>query len=336
MDPIHSLEIVVNIFLQSLGAWLIMPMRLVSFLGQEEFYLLLMPVLYWSVDSSLGIRLGMMLLLAQFTNTFFKLLGHGPRPYWLDQRVQALSTETSFGIPSGHAQSSMGIFGLLAAQLRQRGVTVLMAVVILLVGISRLYLGVHFLSDVLAGWLIGAALLWLFVKLDRPVSAWVERLNMGQQWLLAAVSSLGIILLSLLTFAFSPDFLLPQTWVVNSAAAAPEVTIDPLNIDGIFTISGTWFGLLAGASWLRKKRGEFESAGAPGYRLLRYLVGTLGVFVLWYGLGAVLPRNDDLASYLLRYARYTLIGVWISALAPLLFVQLRISRWISPTPQLTK
>jgi membrane-associated phospholipid phosphatase len=327
MDPIHTLEIAVTLFLQGLGNWLVTPMRLISFLGQEEFYLLLMPALYWSVSSSLGIRVGMMLLVAQFTNTIFKLLGQGARPYWFDTRVKALSTETSFGMPSGHSQSSAGIFGLLAVKLQRRWVTVAALVGIFLVGLSRIYLGVHFLTDVLAGWLIGGLLVWVFARLDAPVSAWVTRLRLGQQVSLAAVSSLAIILLTFLALAISPSFLLPQTWLANATAAAPDVTIDPLNIQGIFTIGGTWFGFLAGASWLRKRRGEFDAAGAPAHRLLRYLVGSVGVFILWYGLGAILPRNDDGISYVLRYARYTLIGVWISALAPLLFVRLGISRW---------
>jgi len=333
MEAIHTLEIAVTLFFQSLGQWLIVPMRAASFLGQEEFYLLLMPALYWSVDTSLGIRMGMMLLLTQFSSTFFKLLGQSPRPYWFDPRVQAFSTETSFGLPSGHSLSSAGIFGLLAAKLRQRRVTVLMLIVIFLVGISRIYLGVHFLTDVLAGWAIGGLLVLLFSRFDAPVSGWVERRTLGQQFMLAAASSLAIILLSLLTFALTPAFLLPQTWVVNSLRAAPEVTIDPLNLDGIFTIAGTWFGLLAGASWLRKRYGEFEAAGKPLHRLARYAAGAVGVFILWYGLGAVLPRNEDIISYVLRYARYTLIGVWISALAPLLFVRLGISHWISNPPR---
>ena len=83
-------------------------------------------------------------------------------------------------------------------------------------------------------------------------------------------------------------------------------------------------------------RGEFDAAGAPAHRLLRYVIGAVGVFVFWYGLGAVLPRNEDLISYLLRYARYTLIGVWISALAPLIFVRLGISRWKSSSISGTK
>jgi len=329
MDPIHSIEIAVTLFLQGMGSWLAAPMRLISFLGQEEFYLLLMPAVYWSIDTALGIRLGIMLLTAQFTNTFFKLLGQTPRPYWFDPRVQAYSTETSFGLPSGHSQSSAGIFGLLATQVRRRWVTVVMLVTIFLVGISRIYLGVHFLTDVLVGWLLGGLLVLLFARLDAPVSAWIERMSLAQQVGLAAASSLGIVLLNMLVIAFTPSFLLPQTWVTNSLAAAPEVTIDPFKLDGIFTIAGTWFGLLAGAAWLRKRFGKFDAGGQALHRLARYAIGAVGVFILWYGLGAVLPRNEDILSYVLRYARYTLIGVWISALAPLLFVRLGISKWLT-------
>ncbi|MBK9603359.1 MAG: hypothetical protein IPO36_16190 [Anaerolineales bacterium] len=46
------------IALQSLGDWLIAPMQFFSYLGNEEFFLLVLPLLYWSVDSALGLRSG--------------------------------------------------------------------------------------------------------------------------------------------------------------------------------------------------------------------------------------------------------------------------------------
>ena len=44
--------------LQGLGSWLTLPMEFFSFLGTEEFYLLVLPVIYWCVDSNLGMRAG--------------------------------------------------------------------------------------------------------------------------------------------------------------------------------------------------------------------------------------------------------------------------------------
>jgi hypothetical protein len=51
----YQLDLSWVIAFQSLGDWLVLPMRFVSFLGTEEFYILIMPILYWCVDASLGI-----------------------------------------------------------------------------------------------------------------------------------------------------------------------------------------------------------------------------------------------------------------------------------------
>ena len=101
--------------LQGLGAWPTLPMQFFSFLGTEDFFMLALPILYWCVDSMLGLRVAVILLLSTNINAAFKLALHGPRPYWYSPKVLALATETSFGVPSGHAQTAATIWGLLAA-----------------------------------------------------------------------------------------------------------------------------------------------------------------------------------------------------------------------------
>ncbi|MFZ3069658.1 MAG: hypothetical protein WA110_00845 [Anaerolineaceae bacterium] len=69
--------------------------------------------------------------------------------------------------------------------------------------------------------------------------------------------------------------------------------------------------------------GGTVSAG-EGKRVLRYLVGVIGLFVLYAGLGSLFPKDAGLWSAVLRYLRYALIGLWISYLSPLLFEKLKI------------
>ncbi len=90
-------------FIQSLQTqyeWLIPIMRLFTFLGNEEFYLIVMPVFLWAVDYSAGIRLGIIMLLSGSLNTIFKFIFHQPRPYWVDSNVINLDQpHNSFGLP---------------------------------------------------------------------------------------------------------------------------------------------------------------------------------------------------------------------------------------------
>jgi hypothetical protein len=83
----------------SLGAWLTADER-ITFLGDEEFYVLLLPILYWSFDQMIGLRVGMMLLLSNGFNTFFKFLFRTPRPFWISDSVTHVH-ESSFGCPPG-------------------------------------------------------------------------------------------------------------------------------------------------------------------------------------------------------------------------------------------
>jgi hypothetical protein len=55
-----------------------------------------------------------------------------------------------------------------------------------------------------------------------------------------------------------------------------------------------------------------------------FLLGLVGVLVLWYGLGLVFPRDEAVIPYILRYLRYALVGGWISAGAPWLFTRLKL------------
>jgi membrane-associated phospholipid phosphatase len=93
------------------------------------------------------------------------------RPFFADP----LATESTFSFPSGHALVSLAVYGAIALVLARRisssGLRALLlggtALLVVAIGFSRLYLGVHFLSDVLAGFAAGAAwLALLYVALE--------------------------------------------------------------------------------------------------------------------------------------------------------------------------
>lgn len=322
MDALYQLEILWIIFVQSIGAWLQEPMRMISMLGQEDFYMLVMPILYWSIDSTLGLRVAAMLLLSNGLNSVFKVSMHSPRPYWYDARIKTFAVETSFGAPSGHAQHAASIWGLIAASIKRTDGKVLLILVILLIGLSRIYLGVHFISDVLTGWAIGGVTLLVFLKIEKPVVRWLKKRSLAQMLLLSLITSILLGGALLLATTAASRWQIPQAWQANAQLAQIENEIEPYNNDGAFTIAGTWLGLMAGAAWLYHRQGGFDTSGTAGQRLLRYGIGVAGIFVFWFVLGRVFPREADALSFALRYLRYTLVGLWISAAAPVLFERL--------------
>lgn len=310
------------LFLQGLGDWLAGPMRLVSFLGQEEFFLLFMPALYWCIDAALGLRIGLLLMIADGLNAVLKLAFHTPRPFWYSRQPRALAYESSFGVPSGHAQDAAAVWGCLAASLRRGWAWALFGLVIFAIGFSRAYLAVHFAIDVLLGWAFGFLVLLAFLVLEKPVLAWLARRGAVARQLAALALSLALLLAGALTRAALGIWPLPSEWVENALASFPaESPINPLSLSGLVTSTGALLGLSSGALWLWE-RGGFEVGGSWRRRALRYPIGVLGTVILWYGLGAVFPRGDFLLAYGLRFARYFLVGFWVIALAPLAFIRL--------------
>ena len=191
MDIIWQFQVAINLFFQSLGNWLLVPMKAISFLGQEEFFLVVMPAIYWCIDAGLGLRLGVMLVVTSGLNDWLKMVFQAPGRIGLTGVCQHLQLEPTFGMPSGHSQNAMAMWGLGARVRRYRWLGWLAGVVVFLTGISRIYLGVHFVDQVLVGWLVGAILIWLFVRLEPHVLKLVKRLSLLPLILAVLLVSLG-------------------------------------------------------------------------------------------------------------------------------------------------
>lgn len=107
------------------------------------------------------------LVVITILNQFLKQVLQRPRP--TEYRI---INESGYSFPSGHSMVSMAFYGyliyLIYSKVRQVyvkwGSIVMLGILILAIGTSRIYLGVHYTSDVLAGFLISVAYLILFVK----------------------------------------------------------------------------------------------------------------------------------------------------------------------------
>ena len=114
---------------------------------------------------------------ASLIDHWLKLTIHRPRPVY----AAALLHSSSWSFPSGHAMGSLVGYGMLAYVLMllargkrgtQRWIAAAAAALIVAIGVSRLYLGVHYFSDVIGGY--AAGLLWL--------STCVCAVELGRRW----------------------------------------------------------------------------------------------------------------------------------------------------------
>lgn len=140
-------------------------MKFISFLGSVYFYIIVLLIVLIKSKSYFKLTV-IPLIIAYLTNMTFKLIINRNRPLtW----IVTPPIDPSF--PSGHTICSVVFYGIIIYLLKniknknlRLTLRILLTTLIILIGISRLYLGVHFLSDVLAAYLLGILILIMFIK----------------------------------------------------------------------------------------------------------------------------------------------------------------------------
>lgn len=326
MTALNNLGIEIIIFIQGMGEWLRNPMQFFSYLGVTEFYIFVAPVIYWCIHPGLGLRMGLMLMVSASINSFFKFLFRAPRPYWIDDRIIAYMTETSFGIPSGHAQNAVVFWGVIAAWVKRTWMWIIAIAAIALIGFSRMYVGVHFPHDVLLGWIVGIIILVAYVFFEKPILLWLNTLNASQKILLSFIISVFLILPGYLTMLLINQWTVPEAWITISTLNAPSgEPIDPISLSKLIISAAAFFGMATGAVFLGT-RGGFDAGGNFWIRAARFFVGIFGVVILYFGPGFLYPDNGSILRYILQYTHFAAIGFWVTGLAPLLFRKFGLAR----------
>ncbi|HPY37041.1 MAG TPA: phosphatase PAP2 family protein [Clostridia bacterium] len=150
-------------------------MSLLTLLGEENALIALGLVILWCVNKKWGFRLFFMGLLGSGLNQLLKAIFLIPRPWVLDPEFTIVESSreaaSGYSFPSGHTQSAFMLFGTLSLWLKKRFIYIGGAVLILLVGVSRLYLGVHTPLDVGVSLLTGLVLLLLAAPLYKKADS---------------------------------------------------------------------------------------------------------------------------------------------------------------------
>jgi membrane-associated phospholipid phosphatase len=280
----------------------------ITVLGSELFYVPAVLLVYWCIDEKKGCRLALLILLSTWINSALKVLLKHPRPYFLDPSV-GISTASGYGFPSGHAQLSLVFWAAaLPGPLRKRRAWLIAGSITLAMGFTRLYLGLHFPTDLLGGWLIALAILGVYYFLLPSLEKLLVAGGMRMSMIAAAAVSFGMNALypgdrrfGALFLGFSIGYLLMRKHFPFSASADVPGTI------------------------LRIKSGLI-------FRGIRFVLGMAGGLLLYQGLKVLLGDGSALlwrlpllgAGYyeLGRFFHYGILGLWASAGAPWLFLRL--------------
>lgn len=138
---------------------------IITHFGEETAFMAVGMVVFWCVSKYQGYYLLCVGFVGTVINQFLKILCRVPRPWVKDPNfpiVEAARAEaTGYSFPSGHTQTSVGLYGGIARMTKSRALRIAMIALVVLVPFSRLYLGVHTLADVLVSVAIALALVFL-------------------------------------------------------------------------------------------------------------------------------------------------------------------------------
>ncbi len=309
---------------QGLGERLNPVMTAFTWLGYPQAYMIAVAILYWSVDRKLGLHLAIFLPVVASLNSLMKQVFHAPRPFWVDPGIDAIRVSNGFGMPSGHAQSATAWL-YAAVSIKKPWFWVLAVVMALMIGLSRVYLGVHFSSQVLAGWLTGIIVLVLFSRYEEKFLLWFLGLKFSRQLLLLSGITAGIFLLGVLCVWATRRWEMPQEWINNAADDLAGTGESILSSRGLVAVSGNcggFFGATLGALLIHR-RGGFDPGGT-WIRLLRSITGFILLAAVYYIFLMISPDPDnDLLEAVWRFSGFFVISLVTLYLFPLLFERFR-------------
>ncbi len=292
MEAIFDWGVKVVLWFQQFSPAMDMPFKAITFLGDEMFFMLLMPFIYWCIDRRTGARMIILFLCSAYVNAVVKVIAQQPRPFAYDSRVQQISTAGSGGFPSGHTQGAVVVWGYLVSVYRKTWLWILAGMLMVLIPMSRIYLGVHFPTDLLGGYVIGAFMLLLYIKYLPDLEAWIIHKSFVFQMGFAVIFPLVLLII------------IPGH--------------DKLGVSSAATLMGMGAGFV-----LERKFVGFESSGFWWKRIARYVIGIAILIGLRIVLSAALKDLDPEPVF--RTVRYSILGLWGALGAPWVFMLLRLA-----------
>ena len=276
-------------------------MLAITTLGEETAFLAMALIFFWCVDKKRGYLLMSVGFLGTMFNQFMKLWFRVPRPWVLDKNFtileQAREAASGYSFPSGHTTSAVGTFGSIAASSRKRWVQVLSVTVAVLVGLSRMYIGVHTPADVLVGALTS---LILIVLLRNVVLSGSER---GMKVIISVMIAVAI---GLLTFVELYPF---------------PADVDVHNLESGLKNAYTMIGCMVGVAvvyTVDTKYVDFQTKAIWWAQILKAVLGLILVLAVKEGLRS--PLETLFAGHMFaRAVRYFLIVIVAGIIWPLTF-----------------
>lgn len=263
----------------------------ITVLGEETLIILLVVALWFAIDKKLAQQVFFVTATSLSVNGIIKNFAQVPRPFTKGISCVRLDTATGYAFPSGHTQGFATWSSFFAAKFKKAWISILVAILVAAVAISRLYLGAHYPSDVIIGIALGTGIAvlgnYLFAKVKD-----VKKLYLG-------------------TLLFLTPFVVYFLFVA-----------DPLFAD-LFKTFGMVGGMVA-VSFLDEKTEPLSYDVAWWKKIIRIVLGVVVAVALKEAIKRVNVFDVMQVSLLIDAARYFVVVMAVGYLCPFLFKKLKL------------
>ena len=267
----------------------------ITLFAQETLVVVIICWLYWCLDKRKAYILGFTYFLSGLLVQGLKITFRIPRPWVLDSTFHpvssALSGATGYSFPSGHTQSGTALFSTLGFASRKYASKFFYFFFMILIGFSRMYLGVHTPKDVLVS---------MFLTLGISAFIWYKAGPALTDTTHAKKISLGLLCICLFLGIYT-------FYLYTTKTADPEMAKDALKACG----AGLGFAV---GYYLECTHIHFSIPKERKQKIIRFLIGLLSVLILM-GLFELTLKKFLIGSIL----SYFLLILWIVAGYPALF-----------------
>ena len=276
-----------------------------------EFWLptLICAITYWCIDFRAGIYLFSLAGFNSLLTHFFKMIACVYRPWVLSDKIHpselAIPYAKGYSFPSGHSAMSASVLGGIAYLLKHKKlVCTLLVCLILLIGFSRLWLGVHTPQDVICGLLIGLTLIFIVNKIINRAEEKPDR----YLYLALIVNVLAILALVYIRYfsTYRMDYI------------EGDLLVNPIkSIYVTIVVYGYILGILNGCFLCRRFFPFNPKETSVKRRLIRGVVGSIFIiFILKYIVAYIIINGLQLRF---AFPCMLLIGLFITLIYPIIF-----------------
>ena len=152
---------------------------IVTMLGEETVMVAILGFIYWCYDKKFGVYAATNLMVGMVANPMIKNVFLRLRPYMVHEQVMCLKPVhegdlydpllQGYSFPSGHTSNSSTMYFSLPVYGKKKWLVVIGILVPFLIGVSRVFLGVHYPTDVMAGWLLGVVVVAVMTFLQKKI-----------------------------------------------------------------------------------------------------------------------------------------------------------------------